>query len=169
MSGKGTKTMNAQTIDDYEAGGTKLEQAIRGLTGEDLLASPPSEPEIGKWTIQQVVLHLCDSDLVYAERMKRVIAEENPTLQGYDENKWVAGLHYAEQSAEDAVTLLATVRRQMARILRTLPESAFARPGNHTEYGKRTLAQLVEGAVKHLDHHIAFIHKKRAAMGKEMW
>jgi uncharacterized damage-inducible protein DinB len=157
MSGKGTRTMNAQTIDDYEAGGTKLEQAIRGLTGEDLLASPPSEPEIGKWTIQQVVLHLCDSDLVYAERMKRVIAEENPTL------------HYAEQSAEDAVTLLATVRRQMARILRKLPESAFARSGNHTEYGKRTLAHLVEGAVKHLDHHIAFIHKKRAAMGKEMW
>ena len=41
--------------------------------------------------------------------------------------------------------------------------------GTHTEYGKRTLAQLVEGAVKHLDHHIGFIHKKRAAMGKEMW
>ena len=161
--------MNAQTIDDYEAGGTKLEQAIRGLTREDLLAPPPGEPDIGRWTIQQVVLHLCDSDLVYADRMKRVIAEENPTLHGYDENKWVAGLHYAEQSAEDAVALLAAVRRQMARILRQLPESAFARSGTHTEYGKRTLAQLVEGAVKHLDHHIGFIHKKRAAMGKEMW
>lgn len=162
--------MNQQTIDDYEAGGTKLEQAIRGLTREDLLAPPPPEAEdVGKWTIQQVVLHLCDSELVYADRMKRVIAEDNPTLQGYDEKKWVAGLHYAEQDAEDAIALLATVRRQMARVLRKLPESAFARAGNHTEYGKRTLAQLVEGAVKHLDHHIAFIHKKRAAMGKEMW
>ena len=162
--------MNAQTIEDYQAGGTKLEQAIRGLTREDLLAPPPpGEPDIGKWSIQQVVLHLCDSDLVYADRMKRVIAEDNPTLAGYDENKWVAGLHYGEQSAEDAVTLLSTVRRQTARILRKLPESAFARAGTHTEYGKRTLAQLVEGAVRHLDHHIAFIHKKRAAMGKEMW
>ena len=161
--------MNQSTIDDYESGGTKLEQAIRGLTREDLLAPPPPEPELGRWTIQQVVLHLCDSDLVYSDRMKRVIAEENPTLQGYDENRWVAGLHYAEQSAEDAVALLATARRQTARILRALPESAFARAGNHTEYGKRSLAQLVEGAVKHLDHHIGFIHRKRAAMGKEMW
>ena len=161
--------MNQSTIDDYESGGTKLEQAIRGLTREDLLAPPPPEPELGRWTIQQVVLHLCDSDLVYSDRMKRVIAEENPTLQGYDENKWVTGLRYEEQSAEDAVALLTTIRRQMARILRKLPESAFARAGNHTEYGKRTLAQLVEGAVKHLEHHLSFIHKKRAAMGKEMW
>src|SRR5687767_1321719 len=161
--------MNASTIDEYEAGGTKLEQAIRGLTREDLLAPAPPEAEAGKWTIQQVVLHVCDSELVYANRMKRVIAEDNPTLQGYDENKWVAGLHYAEQSADDAVKLVDLARQQIARVLRKLPESAYARAGNHTEYGKRTLAQLVEGAVKHLDHHIAFIHKKRAAMGKEMW
>ena len=161
--------MDRELIEHYANGGDKLSLAIRGLTREDLLCPPDPDWNAGKWTIQQVVLHLCDSDLVYAERMKRVIAEENPTLQGYDENKWVAGLHYAEQGAEDAVTLLATVRRQMARILRKLPESAFARSGNHTEYGKRTLAQLVEGAVKHLDHHIAFIHRKRAAMGKEMW
>ncbi len=161
--------MNQATIDDYEAGGTKLEQAIRGLTREDLLCPPPSDPDVGRWTIQQVVLHLCDSELVYADRMKRVIAEDNPALHSYDENKWVANLHYAEQDAEDAITLLSTVRRQMARVLRKLPESAFARAGTHSEYGTRTLAQLVEGAVKHLEHHLNFIHKKRAAMGKEMW
>ena len=162
--------MNHSIIDEYEAGGTKLEQAIRGLTPEDLSCPPPADAQdAGKWMIQQVVMHVADSELVYAERMKRVIAEDNPTLQGYDENKWVSGLHYEDQSAEDAIALVTTARRQMARVLRKLPESAFARAGNHTESGRKTLAQLVEGAVKHLDHHVGFIHRKRAAMGKEMW
>jgi hypothetical protein len=161
--------MNQATIDDYEAGGTKLEQAIRGLTREDLLAPPPPEAEAGKWTIQQVVVHLLDCEQVYVHRMKFVIAQDNPTLYGFDQDKWAAALYYNDHPADEAVKLVDLTRKQMSRVLRRLPESAFARAGAHTEYGKRTLAQLVEGAVKHLEHHLAFIHKKRAAMGKEMW
>jgi hypothetical protein len=161
--------MDHTTLDDYESGGTKLAQSIRGLTREDLLAPPPADKDIGRWTIQQVVIHLLDCEQVYIDRMKRVIAEDNPTLQGFDQDKWAAAMHYNEQSAEDAVKLVELTRKQMARILRRLPESSFARSGTHTEYGKRTLAQLIEGANKHLDHHLSFIHKKRAAMGKEMW
>lgn len=157
--------MNRSTIEEYEAGAQKLAQAIRGLTREDLLAFPVP----GTWSIQQIVLHLADCEQVYADRMKRIIAEENPTLQGFDQNKWVAGLFYEEQSAEDAVALVELTRRQMARVLRSLPEEAFERSGTHSEYGVRSLAQLVDGACKHLDHHLKFVHQKRAAMGKEMW
>ena len=161
--------MNSTLIDEYEAGGTKLEQSIRGLTREDLLAAPPADADVGKWTIQQVVMHLLDCEQVYVNRMKFVIAQDNPTLYGFDQDRWAAALHYNEQPAEEAVRLIDLTRRQMARVLRALPEGALARFGTHTEYGKRTLGQLVEGAVKHMDHHLGFIHKKRAAMGKEMW
>src|SRR3954468_20846283 len=67
-------------IDKYEAGGEHLSQAIRGLTREDLLAAPPAGENIGKWTIQQVVIHLMDSDLISMDRMKRLISMENPLL-----------------------------------------------------------------------------------------
>src|SRR5947207_3326719 len=91
-------------IDEYEGGGEQLALAIRGLTREDLLALPaPDAPkEVGKWSIQQVVLHLMDSDLIAADRMKRVIAEDNPTLIGFDETRFAQNLFYEEQSAEDA-------------------------------------------------------------------
>ena len=39
-------------------------------------------------------MHLLDSDLVASDRMKRVIAEPNPTLLAYDENLWVKNLSY---------------------------------------------------------------------------
>src|SRR6476620_7803282 len=113
---------HADLIEHYARGGEKLSLAIRGLTRDDMLQNPPADkPELGKWTIQQVVCHLQDSEIVYTDRMKRIIAEESPTLLAYDENKWAANLRYEDQSAEDAVALVEGARRQLGRTLAKLP------------------------------------------------
>jgi hypothetical protein len=156
-------------IDRYEGGGEKLSLAIRGLTREDLLSVPDAAANVGKWTIQQVVIHCMDSELVSMDRLKRMIAEENPTLIGYDENKFVANLFYDEQPAESAVTMVDAARKTFARVLRKLPASAFERAGTHNERGRITVGSYLKAVVDHLDHHIKFIHDKRAHMGKEMW
>lgn len=161
--------MNRELIEQYAAGGEKLSLAIRGLTREDLIAPPPDDPSAGKWTIHQVVIHLADCEGVHADRIKRVIAEDNPTLLAFDETKWAAALHYDEQSAEDAVKLVELTRAQLAATLRKLPESTFNRSGTHSEAGKKTLDQLIRTTVEHLEHHVKFIHRKRELMGKEMW
>src|SRR3954463_12121862 len=126
-------------IDKYEAGGDHLAQSIRGLTRDDLLAPPPDAPNAGKWTIQEVVIHLMDSDLIAADRMKRVIAEENPTIIGFDETKFVEKLLYHEQSVEEAVTIFTLNRKNMAKILRGQADSAYQRKGTHNQYGETTL------------------------------
>jgi hypothetical protein len=159
-----------ELIDHYARGGEKLSLAIRGLTREDLLQPPPADkPELGKWTIQQVVMHVADSDLVCTDRLKRMIAEDNPTLIGYDENKFARNLYYDDQSAEDAVKLLALNRQVFSSVLRKLPNEAFDRPGMHNERGRIAVGSYLRSTVDHLEHHLKFIHAKRAAMGKEMW
>lgn len=157
--------MEREIIDRYEHGGEKLRQAVAGLTREDLHAFPVP----GKWSIQQVVIHLLDSDLILAGRMKCVIAEDNPTLIGFDENKFVQRLHYEFQSAEDAVAVLALNRKIFAEVLRRLQPEDFSRKGTHNQRGVLTLAQLLEHAVEHLDHHLKFVYDKREQLGKLMW
>src|SRR5436309_13646995 len=110
-----------------------------------------------------------DSDLIGADRMKRIIAEENPTLLGYDESKFVAGLFYDEQPAEEAVEIFQRNRKMFARVLRKLPDSAFDRKGTHNERGVVTLGQQVKGYIQHLDHHLKFLIDKREKLGKMMW
>ena len=156
-------------IERFEHGGEKLSLAIRGLTREDLLAVPDPNANVGRWSIQQVVIHTMDSDLVSIDRLKRMIAEDNPTLIGYDENKFAANLFYDEQPAADAVTLVELSRKTFARVLRKLPPSAFNRAGTHNERGRITVGDYLKATADHLDHHIKFIHDKRAYMGKEMW
>lgn len=161
--------MDAKLIEHYAAGGEKLSLSIRGLTREDLVALPAADANVGKWSIQQVVVHCMDSDLIATDRIKRMIAEDNPTLIGYDENRFVEHLFYQDQSAEQAVQVLDLNRKLFAKILRRLPASAWQRKGTHNERGPINVAGYLKSTVDHLDHHLNFIHKKRAHMGKEMW
>jgi hypothetical protein len=108
---------------------------------------------------------LLDSDLVIADRMKRVIAEKDPVLQAFDENAWIERLDSQSMPVEEAVALFAANRRWMTRILHNCSEADFARSGQHTEAGRKTLAELVASSISHLDHHLVFLYAKRAALG----
>ena len=68
-------------IQQYEIGGPNLRQAVEGLTRDDLLARPGP----GLWSIQEVVIHLADSDAISIDRMKRMVTEDNPSLLYADE------------------------------------------------------------------------------------
>ncbi len=153
----------AELIDQYAIGGQKLADAVRGLRPEDLQA----HPDPGKWSIQQVVIHIMDSDLVATDRMKRTIAEDNPTLLAYDQEKFAARLFYDEQPVDQVVALFELNRKVFANVLRRLPETAFARFGTHSERGRLTLAQQLEGYIKHLEHHLKFIREKRERLTKD--
>jgi len=157
--------MDRKLIEEYEKGGDDLRMAVRGLQREDLLARPGP----GKWSIQELVIHVLDADLVMADRMKRVIAEEKPTLLAFDENLWVKNLFYDEQSVEDAVTVFELNRRNMARLFKKLPDAAFDRVGVHSERGEMTVADIMTYGVDHLKHHLKFLVDKREKMGKIMW
>ena len=160
--------MDRKLIDLYESGPGKLHRAISGLSSEDLLWVPPPDAGIGRWSIQQIVIHLMDSDVIWVNRMKSMIAEENPTILGYDESKFAASLFYEVQNAESAIGLLDMNRRQFTSVLRKLPDSSFSRTGLHNERGSITLGQSVQWMVEHIDHHIGFILKKREKLGKPL-
>lgn len=154
--------MNRNLIQQYAAGIKKLRPAIAGLNPDDLLAKPGP----GAWSIQELLIHVVDSDLVAIDRMKRVIAEDNPPLVAFDENRWVERLFPNDQSLDDAITMFEVGRRQMVRIFEKLPDEAFQRTGVHNERGPLTLEQIVQGFAEHLEHHLKFLYDKRQRMGK---
>lgn len=154
--------MDLQVIERFSSGGEKLRAAMAGLGREEALIR--CRP--GKWSIQELVVHLADSDAIAIDRMKRVLTEDNPTLLCADEGAYVDRLHCHEQSLQDAVTLFDVGRRQFGRVLRALDESDFERCGTHDVMGRLTLAHLVEGYADHLDHHLGFLEAKRANLGE---
>jgi hypothetical protein len=155
-------------IDAYERGADLPAQALRGLSPDELLRHPPENagPEVGKWSIHQVIVHLADAEFALADRVKRIIAEDDPVLLAWDENRFAARLAYDKQSAPDAATLIALTRKQLARVLRTLPAEAFDRTGRHSERGAQSAADVLNMAVSHMERHLQFVRAKRKLLGK---
>lgn len=148
---------HSELIDAYLAGPGLLREAIAGMTPEQINATPVP----GKWSTRQVICHIADLEPVYADRMKRVIAEEGPTMFGGDPDLFAAKLCYAERDIDEELALIEAVRRHVGRILRAQPAEVFQRTGNHAERGPMTLESLLKTITGHIPHHVKFIEEKR--------
>jgi uncharacterized damage-inducible protein DinB len=154
--------MNYQNmIEEYRAGPGILRKAMAGMTREQLLARPVP----GKWSALEVVCHLADFEIVYADRMKRVIAEDEPTIFGGDPEKFAARLAYQKRDLEEELAVVEIIRRQVSRILEDLGDQDFQRHGIHSEYGPLTLETILMRVTNHIPHHVRFVEEKRKALG----
>jgi len=145
----------------YESRSPLVRAAVAGLSAAQL--NRPVSP--GAWSIQQVVVHLLDSDLAATHRMRRIAAEDVPLLIAYDETAFVSALQYERCDLGEVLDLFELNRRFTARWLRTLAPQAFDRAGVHNQRGKVTLREMVAGYIQHVDHHLQFVAGKRAALG----
>jgi hypothetical protein len=149
-------------IEAYLEGAKQLRDGVAGFSPAEVKLRPIA----GKWSTLEVVCHLADFEIVFADRIKRVIAEKEPALPSGDENLFAARLAYHDRDLEGELALVDAIRRQVAAILRTLKPDDFQRRGIHSEAGPLTLETLVERAAGHVTHHLKFIAEKKRALGK---
>jgi hypothetical protein len=151
----------AELIDQYAAGPGLIRQAVAGMTRPQLLARPIE----GKWSTLEVVAHLADFENDGVDRMAAVIAEHEPAIPGRDERNYAARLAYHERDLAEQIALIESCRGHLTGVLRTLSEADLSRRGIHSDAGPLTLSQLLERAIRHVAHHVTFIHAKRQALG----
>jgi DinB superfamily len=144
-------------IQRYENGPGDLIASLDGLSDKDL----DRRPEPKKWTIRQQVHHLTDAELNLVSRMKKIIAEDNPLLIAFDQDKWADSFLYTKTSVEDSIALFYTLRASMTPILKSLKENDFARTGVHNQTGKVTMMGVLEYTVEHFEHHLKAIEKTK--------
>lgn len=136
-------------LERFRRGAELLAVVLTGVFGEEEdFASAP-----GKWSVRQIVAHLADSELVGAHRMRQVIAEDNPTLIAFDQDAWAANLDYSRRKPKQSLDTFRRVRAENYDLLKGLSEATFDRAGNHTENGRMTLRQLLEGYAGHAESH----------------
>jgi uncharacterized damage-inducible protein DinB len=149
-----------QLIDQYLDGPRQLREAVTGMTQEQLSATPVP----GKWSTRQVVCHLADYEPIFADRMKRVIAEDEPPISSSNHQAFANRLAYDQRDVDEELTIIQVIRSQMSRILRSLEPKDFQRNGHHSTRGPMTLESLLQQITEHIPHHVKFIEEKKEAM-----
>ena len=150
----------ADSIQRYLDGPAELRQAIDGLSPEEL----DSTPIAGTWSIRQVICHIADAEILYADRMKKILAENEPALAKADPAGYLANLGVATRVLTDELKLIEAVRTHIGRILSAISPEQWERRGIHSSDGPMTLWTVLERVTVHIPHHVAFINEKRRAI-----
>lgn len=148
-----------ELIDAYSEGSAILRASLQTVDKVQL----DLRPVAGKWSIREVVCHLADSEIVYADRIKRVLAEDNPTFFEADPEQFRRSLQVTNRSIENELNIVMLIREHMTPILRSIDQKDFARIGQHSLDGSMTLMTLLQRITNHIPHHVRFIDEKIAA------
>jgi hypothetical protein len=149
-------TDRAALIERYRSGMADLEDALAGVT-EAELDRPQSS---GEWTARQVVHHLADSESMAYTRLRRLVADDDPVIQGYDEPEWARRLHY-DRPIETSVAVVAAVRASSLDLMAAMTPADWAKSGTHSEIGPYTVDRWLEIYAGHTHDHADQIRRAR--------
>jgi hypothetical protein len=116
-----------------------IEVRLRGI-GEPVLRRPEAP---GKWSVIQVIQHLADSDLVASYRIRMVLSEDRPSLQGYDQDRWATDFHYDQAPLALAMNQLRALRAANLHLWKQLTPQQLERVGIHSERGPESAGHML--------------------------
>ena len=146
----------AVLIARYKDGYRVVREAIEALSEAELdrRASPDD------WTPREITHHLADSETTSYIRLRRVLAEDRPTITSYDEMEFARRLHYDRPIAA-SLDVLRAVRVSSAELLERLTAEEWAREGTHSESGRYSVEDWLEIYAAHAHDHAAQMLRAR--------
>lgn len=142
----------------YADGEDALRAALDGITEVELDARPGPEA----WTAREVVHHLADSEMTSAIRLRRLVAEEAPAIDAYDEGAFARRLHY-ERPVEASLDAAVAARRASAQLLQVLTDEEWDRSGTHPDHGTYSIDLWLQTYTDHAIDHAEQIRQARRA------
>jgi hypothetical protein len=142
----------------------KTESRLRTVT---LGLSKPQLAQLeapGKWSINHVLRHLADSEIVWGWRMRMALAHDRPPITGYDQDAWADKLGYGEADAQESIREFSALRAGNLRLLKNATAEDMKRVGVHAERGEESVAHMMKLYAGHDLLHLNQIKRIRESL-----
>lgn len=148
-------------IERYKAGYDEVVRALDGFPAAQLTAHPVP----GKWSAAEIVHHLADSETTSAIRLRKLLVEPHPVIQGYDQDAWAARLRYTERPLGPSLAAFKAARETTAQLLDLMTEEEWRHLGWHSESGSYHAERWLEIYAAHAHGHADQIRRLREKLG----
>jgi DinB superfamily len=153
-----TPQERAALIKQYKDGYRQVTEALDVISeGELDFRSAP-----GKWSPREIVHHLADSETTSAIRLRKLLVEFNPYIQGYDQEEFAKKLQYSKRPIEPALKALEAAIQTTSQILDLMTEDDWKRSGEHAEMGPYSAEIWLGVYAVHARNHADQIRRSRA-------
>ncbi|HVP40105.1 MAG TPA: DinB family protein [Candidatus Saccharimonadales bacterium] len=140
----------------------RIERAVRGLTA----AQFKRRPGRGKWSIQEILGHLADTEVVYGWRIRRALAEPGAPVHGFDQQRWAECFRYQRTHARASLAVYRLVRLTTLAAIAAAPRPARKRAAvMHSERGREPFLLMCKMCAGHDLNHLAQVLAVRKKFG----
>ena len=158
-----TQAELTKLLDAAEMSPKQIAAAVSGLPEKTLRYKPAPD----KWCILEILAHLADMEILYAYRMRQMIADKTPALAVIDQDDWARNLGYMEETPAELVALYGLNRYHTLQLLRRLKLEDLKKSAHHPELKKDiTLEKYVEMMSGHGANHLQQIERLKKEAGK---
>jgi hypothetical protein len=123
-----------------------------------------AHPIAGKWSAAEIVHHLADSETTSGVRLRKLLVEDRPLIQGYDQDQYAMKLRYNERDMAPALEAFRATRATSAQLLDSMTDEDWRREGTHSESGSYSTEDWLRIYAAHAHNHAAQIGRLRDAL-----
>lgn len=149
-----------QLISQYAAGYDEIANSLKDFPQHLLTERPSSD----RWSACEIVQHLADSEMTSALRLRHLLTETHPVIQGYDQDDYAERLNYNERDLLPALDAVRGARATTAQLLAKMTDADWAREGWHTESGRYTAETWLKIYAAHAHNHAEQIRRARETL-----
>lgn len=112
----------------------------------------------GEWTIKEILIHITDTERIFAYRALRIARGDSTPLSGFEQDEYVPESKANERDIESILDEYTAVRIATCTLLESFGEEIFMRAGTASEnrVSVRGLAYIIAG---HELHHVQSIRE----------
>lgn len=160
-----TLVSEAAALSTFVAGPRRVAEAIEGLSDDQMKVRARGA---GTWSIQEIVCHLADSEIMGAARFRQAITGSSRNFAAYDQEVWTELLAPQDRgpgAIDEALAVFSALRRSTSSLLARTSREARQRTGFHPERGDMTVVELLDLYADHGERHRAQILEIRQLLG----
>ncbi len=144
-----TAAERADLIERYAHGPALLKRALAKVPAQALQWKPAP----GKWSAHEIIVHCADSETNGHMRLRYLLAEPEPVIVGYDQDRWAMAFDYHAHPLAMALATVEAVRANTVPLLKRMTERDWQKTGRHTESGRYAAEDWLAIYAEHLEKH----------------
>jgi hypothetical protein len=134
---------------------SRIARLIYGLSLRQLALRPSPD----KWSVQEIITHLAETEMIMCCRARWIAFEEQPTLVPFDQEKWSSAWQREKESVEEIMERFRLLRKSQMRLFRSVSDEEWNRTGFHPERGVISLKMQLETLAGHDLNHLEQIQR----------
>jgi hypothetical protein len=144
------------------AGPRRIARAVARGGGRRLRRRPrPRE-----WSVVEVLAHLLDGEVALGFRIRKLAAEPGAAIAAWDQETWTPGLRHRRADPRTILAAFAALRADTVALVRRLAPAQRRAAGQHPEYGRVRIDQLLHHWGEHDLIHLEQIQATLAALAR---